>query len=100
MTRVRGEQPLPGATERLLQATANPASRAPARVAEYRAVSVQQRSDGTWRAMSLRLDPQTRRVVPTLLDSWTQPGETWMTAAEALLYWAQQQVLDERGVLE
>ena len=96
----RGQVPLPGATERLLRATKEDTPKVSRRIAEYHSISIQRHTDGTWRAMRLRLDGQTSRILPELLDSWTQPTGTEMTPAEALLYWAQQAVLDERGVLD
>jgi len=95
----RGQMPLPGATERLLRATKEDTPPVSRRVADYHSISIQRRTDGTWRAMRLRLDAGTHRIVPELLDTWTQPTGLEMSPAEALLYWAQQAVLDERGVL-
>lgn len=93
---VRGEQPLPGATSWGPKATARRGVRLLSGPKEYLGLSVQQRADGTWRAMRMKLDKGTKRVVPTLLDGWEdQPGG--MTPAEALLYWAQQLVLDEKS---
>ena len=64
----------------------------------YLGLSVQQRDDGSWRAMQLKLDPSTRQVVPTFLDAWEDQPDG-LTPAGALLYWAQQAVLDERSGL-
>ena len=94
--RVRGEQPLPGATNWGPKATAAKGVRLRSGPREYLGLSVQQRADGTWRAMQMKLDKNTKHVVPSFLDGWEdQPGG--MTPAEALLYWAQQVVLDERS---
>ena len=100
MSRVRGQQPLPGAPESLLSATdggRGPVSRS---VSEYHAISIQRRTDGTWRAMRLTLDRSSGKMVPKLLDAWDDATDVSLSPAEALLYWAQQAVLDERGVLE
>ena len=93
---VRGEQLLPGATSWGPKATAARGVHLRSAPREYLGLSVQQCADGTWRAMRTKLDKNTKRVVPTFLDGWEdQPGG--MTPAEALLYWAQQAVLDERA---
>jgi len=96
----RGQEPLPGATEKLLQATGLRDRRAGRRFAEYHAISITRTQGGAWQAMALTLDPGTGHVVPRLLDRWESPVTLPMSPAEALLYWAQQAVLDERGVLE
>jgi len=97
---VDGEQQLPGATDQLLRATNAKRAKERRRMADYHGLSVVRLRDGRWQAMSVRLDPATGQVVPTLLDRWDQPESHAMSPAEALLYWAQQAVLDERGVLE
>jgi len=86
----RGQQPLPGATESLLQATTAGSVPAPDRWADYTALSVVRSADGSVSVRLLRLDPATRRVVPVLLDRVDPEAGSLLTPVEMLLYWAQE----------
>ena len=98
--RVTGQGSLPGAPESLLQASGASTGRTTRRISEYLGISVQRTRAGEWRALKIQLDTRSGRIVPTMLDTWTEPCPGHFTAAQAVLYWAQQEVLDERGVLD
>ena len=93
--RVRGEQQLPGATEKLLQATKPQRPRVAEPLREYLALSVSVAADGTWTVRCLTLDSGSGNVVPTLLDR----GDTVLGGRQTLLamlrYWAGEAALAE-----
>lgn len=90
---VRGEQPLPGGTEKLLMATKGSAHRA-ASWFSYTAVSVTRTTDGRLWVTRTILDPGTRRVAPETLDSYKlseAPGQ--LTDHELIRWWGHELVL-------
>jgi hypothetical protein len=94
--KVRGEQPLPGATERLLQATGSRPAGSHPKVTLYRALSASVVDGRAVTVRALRMDPGSGLIVPSLLDTYPiiegAPAElTWV-----LRYWAEQMDLDER----
>ena len=66
--KVRGEQPLPGATEQLLQARKLAEQAAQRSFAEYLSVSVSVSKSGSVRVTKLTMDPQSGTIVPDYLD--------------------------------
>lgn len=92
---VRGQVPLPGATESLLQATARLRERMPPRRVDYLALSILRKDDGTWSVTKMALDAATGRVVPTLLDGEIKGDSSAYSLAMMLRHWAQELCLDE-----
>lgn len=95
--RVRGEQPLPGATESLLQATKMLKKAARDSFAEYLSVSVSVSKEGRVRVTKLTMDPASGTIIPDYLDAFQAvPGEP-VQMAEIVSYWAQEVRDDARG---
>jgi len=90
MSEVKGQEPLPQATERLLQATTRRKPPAVSPVADYFALSVTVLEDGTWAARSLSLDKGSLRVVPNLLDQGDLVVGGRATLLSMLRYWAEE----------
>jgi len=92
-----GQHTLPGVTERGLRASEASERAARRRRVDYLALSVQRSADGTWQAMSTKLDAASGQVLPELLDTWEVPAEQSLSKEEALLYWAQEVALRAVG---
>lgn len=89
---VRGETPLPGATERLLQATTPKGPPPRPRMVTYAAVSVSVLSDDSWAVRALRLDVGSGRIVPEWLDGGSSWGDVSMSPNEMVRHWAHELV--------
>jgi len=92
--RVRGEQPLPGATESLLRAVGGGKGPTHRNVARYLGLSVQAADDGRYTVMVVRLDRASGRVVPEVLDTFYYTAEQPPSLTEVLRYWAGDDALD------
>ncbi len=92
---VRGEVPLPGATEQLLQATKPPAPRVVKPLSAYLAISVLVSPDGEVRVHKLALDSGSGHLITELLDSYQQPVVHSLSPLGVINYWAHQLALDE-----
>lgn len=67
---VRGEQPLPGAPEKLLEATEDSrGSQSDCTQVDYLGVTVSVSANGRWRVHKITLDGPSRRVITELLDT-------------------------------
>lgn len=97
MRRVRGEQPLPGATEQLLQATKLAKAAVARTYAEYLSVSVSVSKDGHVRVTKLTMDPKTGQILPEFLDSFQAPADKPVDLAWLVCHWAEGVLLDSRG---
>lgn len=91
--RVRGEQPLPGAPELLLQATEVITEVPPGTWERYLALSVTVMTDGSWKVHKMRLDPGTNRVITERLDGDDSLALLRLSAEELLRYHAHELVL-------
>jgi hypothetical protein len=95
--KVRGEQPLPGRPEALLQAAALRRVHERGRWDDYLSISVTRRGDGTLHVMLTRMDETTHRVLPVNLDIVPGDGTPPMALEEVVLYWAQEVALRGAG---
>lgn len=88
--RVRGEQPLPGATENLLRARKIVEERKQdAQQIDYLGVTVSVSVNGRWRVHAVRLDGPSRRVLTELLDTGTNWSSLGCSKASLIANWAE-----------
>lgn len=86
----RGEVPLPGATEKLLQATKESQQRRrEAQQIDYLGVTVSVSVNGRWRVHAVKLDGPSRRVLTELLDTGTNWSLLGCSKASLIANWAQ-----------
>lgn len=95
--KVRGEQPLPGNAERLLQAQSAAAAAVRRSFAEYLSVSVSVSKDGNVRVSKLTMDPHSGSIVPEYLDSFQATAGEPVDLAEIVRYWAYEVACEARG---
>lgn len=91
----RGQQLLPGDPEGLLQATRKQLVAKNQGIKDYLALSVTVSHDGSVSVRKLRLDSNSRRVVPEHLDTIEPRYAQSLTPAELLRHWSHELVLDE-----
>lgn len=95
---VRGEVPLPGATERLLQATKeSQARRRESMQVDYLGVTVSVSVNGRWRVHAVRLDGPSRRVLTELLDTGVNWSQLGCSKATLIARWAEALDMDVRA---
>lgn len=86
----RGEVPLPGATEKLLQATKESQERARrAQQVDYLGVTVSVSVNGRWRVHAVKLDGPSHRVLTELLDTGLNWSALGCSKASLIANWAQ-----------